>query len=285
VAEEVEWFMTAADAAREGMPRVADWMIKNPMHALGHRNDWLRLVDTVSWIEQNHAPVYVRQVDVPGVDTKFIENHRRILTDLLEGHLETSRVDWAAPRSDFVARFRLRVKPSYVRLRLLDEASASSLGFGELTVRTDELATPPRSVSTVYVVENEITYLAFPPLAHSVAVFGGGYAVPTLHRLDWLDHVELIYWGDVDTHGFAILDHVRRRFPHTRSMLMSVKTLMDHEQHWGTEPSQTTAPLTHLTSEEAELYCDLIEGTYGPSIRLEQERVRYSALCDELGLA
>jgi hypothetical protein len=140
-------------------------------------------------------------------------------------------------------------------------------------------------VSTVYVVENEITYLAFPPGGALDGHLRRRYAAPTLHRLDWLEQAELIYWGDIDTHGLAILNHVRRRFPHTKSMLMSVKTPMDHEPHWGTEPSQTTDALTHLTSEEAELYRDLIEGTYGPSIRLEQERVRYSALCDALGLA
>jgi len=39
---------------------------------LALERDWPRLVRTVRWIDENQQPLlYVRQVDVPGVDTKF----------------------------------------------------------------------------------------------------------------------------------------------------------------------------------------------------------------------
>jgi hypothetical protein len=34
--------------------------------------------------------------------------------------------------------------------------------------------------------------------------------------------------------------------------------------------------LGHLTADEASLYRELVEDTFGPNIRLEQERISYS---------
>jgi hypothetical protein len=137
-------------------------------------------------------------------------------------------------------------------------------------------------VDVVYVVENETTYLAFPHRHQSMVIFGGGYAGTVLHGLGWLAEHPVFYWGDIDAHGFTILNRVRQRFPHTRSLLMNVKTLLAHEQHWVIEASPRIEALDHLTSDEADLYRDLIEGTYGPSVRLEQERIRFSFLTDTL---
>jgi hypothetical protein len=55
-------------------------------------------------------------------------------------------------------------------------------------------------------------------------IFGGGYAVNVLERLDWLVSLDLAYWGDLDTHGFAILNRLRRRFPHARSIRLGLRT-------------------------------------------------------------
>ncbi|WP_086857067.1 Wadjet anti-phage system protein JetD domain-containing protein [Amycolatopsis lexingtonensis] len=49
----------------------------------------------------------------------------------------------------------------------------------------------------------------------------------------------LVYWGDIDTHGFAILNRVRRSFECTGSMLMDRATLLAHEGQWvGERPSK-----------------------------------------------
>jgi hypothetical protein len=111
-----------------------------------------------------------------------------------------------------------------------------------------------------------------------MVIFGGGYAVSALERLGWLAGTRLVYWGDIDTHGFAILNRLRRRFPHASSMLMDRVTLLAHRSQWVTEPSPTDAALDLLEPDEASLYRDLADGTLGPSVRLEQERVRFSAL-------
>ena len=64
--------------------RLIPWLTGHPMRALRLAEAWDRLTATVRWIERQQAPgMYLRQVDVPGVDTKFIERHKGVLAELL----------------------------------------------------------------------------------------------------------------------------------------------------------------------------------------------------------
>jgi hypothetical protein len=72
---------------------------------------------------------------------------------------------------DFEARFRFRHKPTYVRFRC---GRLTDTGFTELSVRADELSAPPPGITRVYIVENEITYLAFPLAPDAIVILGGG---------------------------------------------------------------------------------------------------------------
>ncbi len=256
-----------------GDTRLIPWLIGHPMRALQLADVWGELLATVRWIEERQKPgMYLRQVDVPGVDTKFIERHKGVLTELLDAQLGSWRADAHAP--DFAARYGFLRKPGYVRFRV----SGGFRGFSEVSVRTSEFTAAPDGITRAYVIENEISYLAFPLPAAAMAILGGGYAVPVLEPLGWLAGLSVLYWGDIDTHGFAILNRLRCHLPRTRSMLMNRSTLLNHRQHWGTEPAQAPGPLDLLDPAESVLYADLISGTYGSSVRLEQERISFSAV-------
>ena len=56
-------------------------------------------------------------------------------------------------------------------------------GYADLAVRVDELTAPPSGITRAYIVENEITYLAFPLPPDAIVIFGGGYAVQILESL------------------------------------------------------------------------------------------------------
>ncbi len=170
--------------------RLVPWLIGHPMRALRLADDWDRLLATVGWIEQRQAPgMYLRQVDVPGVDTKFIERHKGVLTELLDAQLDPSRVDSVAP--DFAGRYGFLRRPGYVRFQV----AGGSRGFSELSVRASEFTAAPEGVSRAYVIENEITYLAFPVPAAAMVIFGGGYAVPVLEPLGWLAGLDVVLLG------------------------------------------------------------------------------------------
>ena len=299
VTGEVQRFTGLLTETAAVAPGIAGWMAANPGRVMASEGDWARIIQTVRWIEGSSRPgTYLRQVDVPGVDTKFIESRRGILAELLDLQLAADRIDQSCPRSDFTGRYRFRRKPEYVRMRRLGRTTGVSdphgraaggldpLGratgvpgpFSELTVLADELAAAPVPASSVYVVENEITYLAFPPADDAVVMLGGGYALSGLRSLTWLHDRDLIYWGDIDTHGFAILNRLRQAFPQARSMLMDRATLLAHEIQWVREPKPVNAALPLLDGDEAALYRDLVEDVLGPSVRLEQERVSFSAI-------
>ncbi|MFK0194237.1 Wadjet anti-phage system protein JetD domain-containing protein [Kitasatospora sp. NPDC090308] len=252
-------------------PDLARWMTAHPMKTLQAHAQWQQLVDTVHWIRTNDTgPIYLRQVDVPGVDTKFIETNKGILGELIDHTLPADRIHAGVPKSDFAARYGFLTKPPYVRLRYLGNQPGP---FSEITVRANELTAPPLGVRTVFVLENEITYLSLPDVPSAIAILGAGYAAALLRYLPWLANVDLRYWGDIDTHGFAILSQVRRHFPHTRSFLMDRETLLAHRAHWGEEKAQSVETPVHLSSDEAELNRELRLGFYRPHLRLEQERI------------
>jgi hypothetical protein len=296
---EVRRFRSLTDATAGSCPRLVPWLARRPMELLKLADRWEKLLATVRWIDEWQSPgMYLRQVDVPGVDTKFIEQHRGVLAELLDLQLAPGRID--RDSADFAGRYRFRRKPGYVRFRSPGPGGGfargvrgggtppgetsrvvppwPAAGFTELSVRADEFAAPPPEAKRVYVIENEITYLALPLPADAIVIFGGGYAVDVLESLGWLAELDLVYWGDIDTHGFVILNRLRRRFGHARSMLMDRATLLAHRGQWVTEPRPTAARLDLLDHEEAELYRDLVDGTLGPSIRLEQERISFAVI-------
>ncbi len=277
-AAEIRRLAELTEQTRAACPRLAPWLTAHPVKALALARDWAQLLATVAWIDRRQTPgMYLRQVDVPGVDTKFIGRHKGVLTDLLDQQLDANRIDQEA--RDFEARFRFRRKPAYVRFRR--SASYDGVGmsvFSELTVRAEELAVPPPGVARAYIVENEVTYLAFPLAADAMVMFGGGYAVDVLESLAWLAALDVSYWGDIDTHGFAILNRLRHHVPHARSILMDRATLLAHREQWVREPTPTAVALDSLAAAEQTLYRDLVTGEFGPAVRLEQERISFASI-------
>ncbi|OHV33549.1 MULTISPECIES: Wadjet anti-phage system protein JetD domain-containing protein [Pseudofrankia] len=259
---------------------LVDWVNTHPARVLQHTPEqWARILATTRWLMRERGQGrYLRQVPVPGVDTKFIEVHRALLAELLDLLLPDGAVDQAVPRAQFARRYGFRSQPAYVRFRSLDPTVNRLPGVGELGVRIEDLAAAAPNVGTVFVLENEITYLAFPDVPDAAAVFGGGYGLTGLAAHPWFAGRRVLYWGDLDTHGFAILDRLRAEIPDAESFLMDRATLLAHPDQWVREPSQHRAPLPRLTPDEAALHQDLVSHAYGDAIRLEQERIGFPHL-------
>lgn len=248
------------------------WVVAHPMQALRVADEWPRLLAARNWL-RSHAGTgrFLREVSAPGVDTKFIETHRGILADLLEG---------AAGAAQFAPSVGFRAKPARIRLRF----EASFLGLpphmSEAALRVEELADSAVHAQSALVVENEISYLTVPIPRGGVVIFGEGFRVNRVGAMPWLRGVPLHYWGDLDTHGFAILNQLRSWLPQTTSLLMDRDTLLAHQDRWGQEPKPTTAALETLTADERAVYADLVSDRYQPRLRLEQERIDWAWVQD-----
>lgn len=248
----------------DAVPPARDWVVAHPNRALERALPWPELLSAHAWLDSNRGSArYLREICAPGVDTKFTERHRGVLAELL---------GVGSSAGGFVAGLGLSAKPEFVRVRV-----APGIGLpkplSELAVRADELAALPVRPGSALVVENEITYLSVPVPTDGLVVWGKGFDVDRVGRLPWLADVDVVYWGDLDTHGFAILDRLRAFLPHARSVLMDHATLLQHRDRWGVEPSPARSQLTRLTRAEADLYEDLVSDQYGDRVRLEQERI------------
>jgi hypothetical protein len=113
-------------------------------------------------------------------------------------------------------------------------------------------------------------------------VWGKGFEVDRVGSLPWLADADVFYWGDVDTHGFAILDRLRAWLPEARSVLMDRETLTVHHERWVTEPTPTASRLTRLTPDERALYEDLISDRFAVNVRLEQDRIDWAWVTERL---
>jgi hypothetical protein len=261
------------------LPALHEWIRRRPLIALGHVHDWHRILDCLAWFRDHpRSGLYIRQIDVAGVDSKFIEARKALLSELLDIVLPSVAIEREATGvKGFEARYGLRAKSALVRFRILDDGLATA-GLTDLTVPAEQFARLSLGIQRVYVVENEITGLAFPPAAGSIAVLGLGHAVSLLSPATWLGACEIHYWSDIDTHGFAMLDRLRASFPHARSLLMDRETLLAHRPMWSSEDTPIIASLARLTPAEAALYADLRYDRLGRSVRLEQERISFGWL-------
>ncbi len=268
-------------------PALLPWLLKRPLHALELSDRWSRLLAVVAWLQAHPRPgVYLRQVGIPGVDTKFIEANRGVLTEWLDLALPSDAIDVAATGfSQFNRRYGFLDKPLRIRLRLLD-ASLPQLpgcdGYSDITLDADSFAKLTLPLERVFITENEINFLAFPRVEKAIVVFGAGYGWDALAHATWLNRCCVHYWGDIDTHGFAILDRLRSHFPHVVSFLMDRQTLIAHREHWAEEPEPLEQTLTRLTEGEAALHSELRSGGLQPKLRLEQERVGFQWLMNAI---
>ena len=270
----------------ELFPELIDWLRRKPLKMVEEAAHWERVLGVLSWFRAHpKSGHYIRQVDVAGADTKFIERRKTLLTELLDIILPPGAVEQAhTGLSQFEARYGLASKPSSVRFRILDPVLALS-GLTDLTVRTDEFSRLSIGAKRVFVVENEINGLAFPPVEGGLVIFGLGYAVDLIRAAEWLGRRELHYWGDLDTHGFAMLDRLREAFPDTLSLLMDRNTLVANRALWGVEDAPHIAPLLRLTTAEAELFDDLRFDRLGRGVRLEQERISFGRVIEAVAAA
>jgi hypothetical protein len=246
---------------------VRAWAAGHPLRALEAADEWERVLAAYRWLDgARGSGRWLREITAPGVDTKFVERHRPLLRSLLGLDRGTG----------FVAALGLRAKPESVRLRFDAEALGLPPVLSEATLRIEELAALPATARTAVLVENEITYLTLPVPPGGVVLWGKGFEVGRAGALPWLRAAAVHYWGDLDTHGFAILHALRAVVPQTRSFLMDHGTLLEHRDRWVREPSPTAARLDRLTPEESAVYADLVSDRLGENVRLEQERVDWA---------
>ncbi|TFG39549.1 MAG: hypothetical protein E4H48_08885 [Syntrophobacterales bacterium] len=279
-----EKFTALVALTRERQPELIPWLTKRPLRSLELADDWSRLLDIVAWLQKHPRPgIYLRQIDLPGVHSKFIEGQRGVLGELFDLVLPLQDIDATTTGvSGFCRRYGFQDKPLRVRFRSLDPKHAllPTNTDQDIMLTQETFAQLKLPVTKVFITENEVNFLAFPPMADGLVIFGAGYGFQNLSAVHWLQDLAILYWGDIDTHGFAILDQLRAHHPHAQSFLMDRQTLLQHRPQWTVEPQPTLRDLPRLSPEESTLYDELrwLRLSDQP-VRLEQERISFGFVC------
>lgn len=286
---ELTTYKNACEALLQSFPALRDWCLKYPVKVLQEQTHWRRLMDVLKWFLEHPEPnCYLREVALPGVDSKFIEANKAILNEWL--HCLQTPVNHQA--KGFEARWGIKTKPDRLRFRFLGEESVAGLKDLEVPFeQVNQIDWIASGIEQVFITENEINFLTFPTVGKSLVIFGRGYGFEQWRELTFLNRLPIFYWGDIDSHGFAILNQLRQLFPQVKSILMDEKTLLAYQSFWVTEPNPFKAQnLTGLTESESDLYRGLVENRWQVNVRLEQERIPLNAiqienLCKPLDLS
>jgi hypothetical protein len=285
--KECDAFSEMVAHTKQNSPQLMTWIHQYPLKALSLMDVWPKLLSIVRWRQQHPSPrIYLRQLNLPGIDTKFFEKHLSVLAQLLDLSLPEEQInaEWVGSKH-FAERYGFCAKPKRIRFRLLDPTLSLLPGTdSDLSVTAGDFACISQvagfsdSIHRIFITENEINFLAFPPQNNSLIIFGAGYGFEALAQAQWLSGLSIVYWGDIDTHGFAILHQLRCKFRHTQSLLMDEKTLLDHREFWGTEDKQQERELSRLTDSEQNVYQTLLSNQLQENLRLEQERIHFEYL-------
>lgn len=267
-------FLELACKISSKWPSLVDWIARYPHKVLEVEKDWQGILAVLRWFfDHPRCGLYLRQLDIHGIDTKFIEHRKGLLTELLNIILPESCIN---PESTiFELRFGLQIKPFLVRFRLLDHAHYMQ-GLSDFTVPVQQFEVWNPSIFRIIITENEINGLCFPDMKDGLVIFKLGYGIDALKNTEWLKTKKIYYWGDIDTHGFAILDQARSFLPQIQSVMMDETTLLAHRNLWCVEEKPFLGQLSRLTDDEYRLFCKLQGNVWGNGIRLEQERISFS---------
>lgn len=276
-----EWNRFAALVADTSQqhPLLLPWLEKRPLQTLELADAWPRLLAVIDWLQAHPRPgIYLRQVDLSGVHSKFIETHRGVLTELLNLALPADAIDTSKIGiGQFTARYGFIDKPARIRFRILDPAVPSLPGTAcpDITLDADSFSRLALDIRHAFITENETNFLTLPHAPCAIVIFGSGYGWDALAKAKWLERCAIYYWGDIDTHGFAILDQLRGYFGHVSSFLMDRTTLDAHNAFWGSEDKPLQIDLHRLTPDELDVYNDLRDNRIRAGLRLEQEHIGF----------
>ena len=215
----------------------------------------------------------LRGLALAGIDSKFIERNRGLVTALLDIRFEgqasqlglTSFLD-AADEGD--------------HWLLVVPLAPGLLPFAQQRVRARELMDTPLLAGHILLIENDRCLHLLPSLPDTVAILGSGLDLAWL-RTDWLRQRHLGYWGDMDTWGLHMLARARDLQPHLQPLLME-HTLFDRHATALAVPEPITAglePPGGLSGHEQSFYRHLLALPKG---RLEQEFLPRETVTDAL---
>lgn len=268
--EEVKKFISTFELIESQFSELRDWLGKYPNKVIDNLGKWDEILKVCTYFKQNPKPeLYIRELPIE-VHTKFIENNKTVIRELLDIIIQQSI---NSSENVFEKRFNLKYSEPLIRFKILDSVIADKYfsGLDDISIPVRKFNNLDLPLKKVIIVENKTslyTTLTLPLKKNSIAIFGKGFQVSSLKKANWLKETKILYWGDIDAQGFEILSQVRGYFPQTKSLLMDNNTFEKYFENDDGTVSNVSIEL-NLTESEKSLYIKLKENNW----RLEQEKI------------
>jgi hypothetical protein len=229
--------------------------------------DFNVLCTASAWFQQYQGTgLSPRQVPIEGLHSKWLDGHRQHVL-ALAGVEDLGLVD---------------VRPNPVHFTYLDPTHRQSGRRLHDSVCPGFPMQPEYLPEVVIITENKDTSVLFPEMIQAISVQGHGSAGPTLiSRVDWIKEApRVVYWGDLDSRGFEIVNDYRRYGVNIETILMDPATLTRFAR-FKAETDDKGVPLKRfpqkavpfLTEDERLTYEMITDPAGLHPIRVEQERM------------
>ena len=157
-------------------------------------------------------------------------------------------------------------------MRFLDSYQQQSSNFTDISIPLSDFEHMELSAQNILITENKINFLTLPLMTSTVAIWsGGGFNISFLKNATWLFKKNIIYWGDIDEHGFQILQQLRSYYPHVQSSLMDRETF-DLFRVYAVDGTRNKSEYLHLLTDNKNKLFQYLK-TLDTSNRLEQEKI------------
>ena len=272
---EFEKFKKDITSIRNSFNDMDSWLKANIKTIIENSGKWENIIKVCHYFKENPRPnLYIRELPINGIDTKFIENNKECLKKILDYLLEDF-VNYEF--SDFERRFNLKYHEPMIRIRILDKDLIPNNYpmLNDLEIPISVFEKINFKCQNVFIVENKynhsniFNFLTFPQVENSIVIFGSGYKVEIISKTQWLKDKNIFYWGDIDIHGFDILARLRYFLPQTISIMMDFVTLNTFNQFIVNDKNNLDKIPLDLKKEELEIFKYISEN----GLRLEQERI------------
>ena len=262
-------FLAGLSAIESQMPSLRDWYLTYFVRIFAEDFFPVALSIAHFMLEQEQREGYLREMAIPGVDTKFLENHNFLVRTLWNALFPGNT---AESSNELWEKLFVQKVPTYsICVRSLDEHLRFA-GVRKLLLSQDDIADFQPPHRRIFITENKVNGYTFPDAEDSLILFGMGYGVLEMaESAPWLVDKEIYYWGDLDHDGFNILSHLRKVLPEMKihSFLMDKETLLAYVDPKVKDTGNTTTIPDYLTVSEKMAWKLIHDNGW----RLEQERI------------
>ena len=246
-----------------------NWALQNCLWLTNKNVNWNDVLKVCQYFIETPKPnLYLRQLPIE-IHTKFIEENNALIQSLLD-YLIPDHIR-SVTQKRFAERYFLKYDEPLIRIRMLDIDLNRFGNFSDISIPLSDFEKLDMPASNILITENKMNFLTLPATPSTIAVWsGGGFNVSYLKNVQWLKEKHILYWGDIDEHGFQILHQLRRYYPNTQSIMMDYKTFEHFSEFSVAGARNKSEQLSLLNGEEHKLFerLKLIDKN-----RLEQEKI------------